>query len=458
MASRYRIKNHIEYDDKAYYDIIRALNSMDGSSATSICSSIESSISSFPDSYSSSSVSSVKSSIEGHVSLVKALSQTINYSVLAYQASDKELTNDINILIDSLFEEDNKEISDLIWQEIKGNVDDFDGALGYKEEADFSKLGDYFKVQSIIEKVLKNFDSEKFNINKDTAREELLYVYRVRGRDELEYLIMALQNNCPDNYFEYNFNPQPQNEGDGHYNYDGKIIKDYQTNSEFININGVEFEFAQVLPKDCTSLELLAYNFAKANVINTMRTFPEPFLAAAIQKNNVVVLTCSPDTQANKDRWGGYYCGSNFTSPQDGTVVIDVHGSFHSNDYYTRDAVIHEFAHKFDDILNGLGKFDNRILGCNYTDGKKEWELLYDAYSSVIPDIIPHGYTKEGFEAIGEGKISEFFAESIVAYFLDPSKVWNLCPDLYRELVKIFGYDCCGAYKFNIDDVISGNR
>ncbi len=314
-----------------------------------------------------------------------------------------------------------------------------------------TKAASYYEIRKFQER----FDYDRFGLDKDKVKKQLLYIYDERGYDVMKTVMYALLNNCPDNYEDYDFHPGRQIETNGHYDYNADTIRNYKTNSEIININGVDFDFAQVLPKDCTDVELLAYNFCKANVINTMRTFPKKYLEAAAEKNRVVVLTCAKDAMDyNKDSWAGYYTPHNWTKPEDGDVVINAFLSFRSNTYYTRDAVIHEFGHKLDDILDGHGKWDTRLNGWQMTDNSKEWGEYYEKYKGVLPDIVDGSYTEQGFEEAGSPK-AEFFAEAMVAYFLEPDELEKLCPEVYEAITNLLGEDCCGAYSNGIDDVIN---
>lgn len=452
----YSLINHIEYDEDAYNKILSTLNSIDGNEINGTCSNIENTISSFPDSYSEGLVSGVKSNINGHVDLIKSLSEMTNYSMLAYQACDDELCDILHTLVDSIFNDVNDFYSVAFKENIKNTIERNDGILEYKKDTEFKTLSEKVGEIVVVSDFILEYHPERFGISKLQMYDDLIYIRDNRDINEMNLVMYALKNNCPDNFSDYDFNPEILWEGIGHYDFDGANIRNYKTNSEFFIINGHKLEIAQVLPKDCTSIELLAYNFTKANVINTIRTFPEEYLDAAVQKNNVIVLTCDKNSQDHGGSWGGYYCGKNFAWPEDGSVVINAHGSFYNINYYTVDAVIHEFGHKYDDILNGMGKFDNGITDIYMTDKSEKWNDLYKEYKGILPDIVEGCYTEEGFENSNNPR-TEFFAESMVAYFLNPAELKRLCPEVYDEITSIMGHDYGGAYINNIDSVIESN-
>ena len=449
----YSLVNHIEYGDEEYEKILKTLNSIDNIKIYDACSNIENVVSSFPDSYSDSLVSSIGNNINSHVDLIKALSEMTNFSVLAYQTCDDKLCEILFTLVDSIFGDVNDFYSTVFKATINYDLENNKGILEYREDTNFSTISK--KVSRIVEisDFIMEYNPERFGISKLEMYTNLNYIYDKRGEKEMDFIVHALKNNCPDNFFIYSFNPGPLWERNGHYDFDSTGVKKYQTNSEFFMINGHELEIVQVLPSDCTSTELLAYNFAKANIINTIRTFPEEYMNAADQKNNAVILTCDRNSQTfNDDSWGGYYCPLNFLAPEDGTVVIDAHGSLYDNDYYTIDVITHEFGHKYDDILNGMGKFDiseSRSM----TDKSKKWKSLYKEYKGILPDIVEGGYTEKLFEDSVAPR-AEFFAESMVAYFLKPDELKSLCPEVYSEITDIMGHDYGGAYVNGIGDVI----
>lgn len=137
--------NHIEYDEEAYNTILNSLNNIGSSHKgkfNNLCSNISSAVNSFPDKYSSGSIDDMGSSIEGHIDLMSSLSEMTNYSLLAYQACDNALKDNLNYLIDALFDE--KELANDFKKSISYTIEDRDndGILEYKLDTDFSSVSD----------------------------------------------------------------------------------------------------------------------------------------------------------------------------------------------------------------------------------------------------------------------------------------------------------------------------
>ena len=127
-------------------------------------------------------------------------------------------------------------------------------------------------------RLIKKFDYEKFGFTYECLMQNFEYIYEKHGYDGLFLVVVALTKHCPDNFFDYNFNPLDEPKPDWFYDYNDALITDYQINSENISIKGYWFDIAQVLPKNCTPLERLAFDFLKANVINTMHSLPDNYL------------------------------------------------------------------------------------------------------------------------------------------------------------------------------------
>ena len=123
--------------------------------------------------------------------------------------------------------------------------------LCYSKDDKLSSFCQKRNFVNYVESYFKNFKPETFGMDKDTVINDLLLVYDKRGANEAYSIIHALENNCPNNYQEYSFNPVNQLHDNNHYDF-SKNISNYQTNSEIININGYDYEITQVLPKDCT--------------------------------------------------------------------------------------------------------------------------------------------------------------------------------------------------------------
>ncbi len=305
------------------------------------------------------------------------------------------------------------------------------------------KLTNYCQKQNFAEyatSFFRKFNPEDYGLNKDTVINDLLYVYDKRGSREAYAIMRALENNAPANYNEYHFNPTSQLNDNSYYDYNSKTISNYQTNSEVININGYKYEIAQVLPKDCTKTELLAYNYGKANVINTMRTLPDKYLELCSKGNsNVITLTCDKLAMNNSGNWSGYYKPSAFFNNKTNMITVDIHGSFNDNTFYTQDTIIHEMGHKFDDMMYDKNIIDWILGRTTYTDSSDNWDNLYHKYGNVLSAINLGGY--ESYP-----NVNEFFGDATVAYFKDPEIVKSLCPEVYQSISKMLDGEYGSSY------------
>lgn len=318
--------------------------------------------------------------------------------------------------------------------------------------SDDEELSKYCQRQNFINNYssyLKGFDASKFGLDKETIERELLYIYDKRGANEAYSVMRALANNCPSNYFEYDFNPKSQMHPNEYYDYNKKTIGNYITNSEIISINGYKYEFAQVLPKDCTNLERLAYNFAKANTINTMRTLPNKFLDYCTRGNsNAIILTCNTDAMNNGGSWSGYYKSSSLFSSNSNMVIIDARGTFNYNDYYTQNTVIHELGHKFDDMMGNKSFIDKLFGRVNYTGTHSEWQNAYKKYKDVLASINEGGY--ESYP-----NVNEFFSDANVAYYKNPETLRTLCPEAYNLISNMIGGEYGYSYSEKIANILA---
>ena len=314
------------------------------------------------------------------------------------------------------------------------------------------ELSNYCKRQNFINNYktyINGFDYEKHGFTKEQVEKELIYIYDKRGPNEAYSVMRALVNNEPKNYSEYNFNPKKQINSDSYYDYNSKTIDNYMTNSEMIDINGYTYEFAQVLPKDCTNVEYLAYNFAKANTINTMRTLPNKYLELCTKGNsNAIVLTSNTEAMNNNGNWSGYYKASSLFRKSTNMIVIDANGSFNNNEYYTQNTIIHEMAHKFDDMMYSKNIIDKLFGKTNYTETTSEWQSAYKKYKDVLNSINTNGY--EDYP-----NVNEFFGDATVAYFKDPQATKALCPEVYNLINKMLDGEYGYSYSDKINEVLN---
>lgn len=310
-----------------------------------------------------------------------------------------------------------------------------------------NKLTNYCQKKNFIEyfqRYFHSFNPADFGLDNDAFTNELLEIYDKRGPSEAYAIIHALENNQPKNYHEYSFNPGKQIHSNDYYDFNSKTINNYQTNSEIININGYNYEILQVLPKDCNNVERIAYNFGKANIINTMRTLPDKFLELCSKGNtNIITLTCNRDTMNNNANWSGYYKPTAFFGNDNNNITIDIHGSFNDNVFYTQDTLIHEMGHKFDDIIKSKSIIDWLFGTTSYTRSNSEWTNAYQKYNEVLNSINLSGYVEYP-------NVNEFYGDATVAYFKKPKMLKALCPEVYDLMNKMLD----GEYGYSYSEKI----
>jgi hypothetical protein len=324
----------------------------------------------------------------------------------------------------------------------KSKLDSID--LCYSKD---DKLSNYCQKKNFIEyakEYFQEFRPEEFGLDKDSVINDLVEVYDRRGANEAYAVMHALENNAPVNYHEYNFNPTSQINSNNYYDFNKNTINNYQTNSEMINVNGYDYEIAQVLPKDCTKTEMLAYNFGKANIINTMRTLPDKYLELCSKgNNNTITLTASRDAMNNNANWSGYYKPSSLFGKNTNNITVDIHGSFTDNVFYTQDTLIHEMGHKFDDMSQSKSIIDWIFGTTSYTRSNSEWTDAYKKYNNVLNSINNGGYTTYP-------NVNEFFGDAAVAYFKNPDEIKALCPEVYSLMNKMLD----GEYGYSYNEKI----
>lgn len=324
----------------------------------------------------------------------------------------------------------------------KGKLDSIE--LCYSKD---DKLTNYCQKQNFIvyaNRYFNNFKPEEFGMDHDTFINQLVEVYDRRGANEAYAVMRALENNQPSNYHDYHFNPTNQINDNSHYDFNKNTINNYQTNSEIVNVNGYDYEIVQVLPKDINKVEEIAYNFGKANVINTMRTLPNKYLELCSKGNtNAITLTCNREAMNNTGNWSGYYKPSTLFSSKTNNITIDIHGSFTDNSFYTQDTLIHEMGHKFDDMSHEKNIIDWIFGNTSYTKSSDSWTEAYNKYGNVLNSINSGGY-------IEYPNVSEFFGDATVAYFKNPETVKAMCPEVYNLMNKMLD----GEYGYSYDERI----
>lgn len=163
----YSMRNHIEYDEEAYNKVLNSLNEINGNNIDGTISSVENSISSFPDVYSSGRIVNVKENIKSHINLIESLKEMTNYSLLAYQTCDDSLKDGLKLLIDSLFNENDKYLGDKFKSIVNPTIEDRDkdNILEYKATTNFKMLSE----SAIVDKVYTDKDGNKFYLNKNNV-------------------------------------------------------------------------------------------------------------------------------------------------------------------------------------------------------------------------------------------------------------------------------------------------
>lgn len=231
--------HHIEYDEEAYDNILATLNNIGDSyksTISSACSDIASSINEFPDKYSGSGIEGVESNTVGHIDLIKSLSEMTNYSLLAYQTCDEDLRDGLFLLVDSLFDDNDKELANSFKNIINSSIEDRDGdkVLEYKANTDFK----YLSNNAIVFEIYSDYDNNKWYLNK------IGQVLNVEGNDikinyggetfnlefnENGYAIIKDSNGNPLNIFgDYNLDSKQfgGNQGDLSRSYSNRYVID----------------------------------------------------------------------------------------------------------------------------------------------------------------------------------------------------------------------------------------
>ncbi len=415
--------NHIEYNREAYRDLMNSIDRIveEGkeklesyvSSIGNICSGMRPYC--YP--YGKESIDSTMNLFED----IENLNIKINYSLLAYDACDVELKDDVDKhLVDTLFDCFSADLVKRHEDILSGSVRYENGRafLEYSASANFKQLeGSYQNLMEIdkdltekannIKNLYENIDARISNMSNQDIKTDLYYILDHRGKADFDSIYYTIENMCPENYQYYHLEPVNKARDSANYDYNRYTIGDYQTNSDFITITSVSqfketfhftYEIAQVLPKDCTSIENLAYDIIKTNVINCLRSQPHNALEYIDKKNNnLIVLTCDPKSQ-NQDFKIGYYCENVSYPATSHPVVIDAHQVMNEvmrignqkkqeNYYYYQN----DFSLSPNDYILDL---TTRYLAYNYVDDVfKCWELKKrpdekDAYYAIYTDAI----------------------------------------------------------------------
>ena len=351
----YSGNGHIQYDAEAYETLIQLLTNMVEENTANVESDIipiaEIMNSMKPTSYSkdNNEIEKIKEAIFTQIKELDDLSIKINYSILAYNACDTSLKQDIDKhLVDSLFDCFNpylvKEMESILYENVHYKDYCKNNILVYNNDANLNILEERYKELIALDKDItdkaetikdkyNDVDSRISNMSEQDIKTDLYNILDRRGQEELDKIYYTIENICPTNYCCFNLTPVEQSNGYIYYDINGNVIGDYQINSDYIlipcksNCENVDmyYEITQILPKDCTTIENFAYDIIKVEVINDLLAQPSYIRDSMYQKQNVIVLTCDPKTQnvdfdlAYSGKFGNMYNASNLT-------VINVDG------------------------------------------------------------------------------------------------------------------------------------
>ena len=436
--------NHIEFDEYTYNKIMTNLINLNESSEANInssCASIQSIINSFYDHYSGGDIDSIKENISTYLNCINELSENINYSILAYSACDKELIDKANYIIDELFNNDEK-LESRFKSIINDSIEDSNNndIYTFKENTDFNKLsnelGEFSENYKTVKEVVDKYDYNRFCVNKGQMTDDLYLILTQIGTDYFNRVVNGLAN-MPKNYDKLVFETTKFEGNYSDYDINEKYLEYSDINTEKIPIHGKKIEFVQVLPKGCTATEELVYNFAKANVINTITSLPDSFANVVLNNNNPIVLTYNPLTQIHSDFSNGYYIqNNNSDSSNKNSVpfVFNVQQSLTKNETLTNYDVIYTMAKKFAEVKDCV-KIDNDkrvvIMAAKYSiDPRVRWQLLCDTRGESV-----HNY----------------FANMVATYFTDSKII------LPKRHIQYDFFSADVSVKQMIDDILGGD-
>ncbi len=147
--------NHIDYDKEKYDKILKSLVKECDKYLKGIdtrFNDVKKTIREYPEEFLT-TVTKINKKVNEDIKLLDTLKEHINYSLLAYQACDNSLKDNLNGLIDALFEgEDSnavKKFKSIIEQHVESRNND--NIIEYKLDTDFSKLSKKLPVQQVVD-------------------------------------------------------------------------------------------------------------------------------------------------------------------------------------------------------------------------------------------------------------------------------------------------------------------
>jgi hypothetical protein len=175
-STYYRI-NHIEYDEEEYENIMKGMVSLHDDYSSIIknnCNSCESIINSFPDKYNG-NIDGINTNIQSVLENINTVKESINYSLLAYSACDKEMEEATHLLIDDLFDDNEKRLANVFKKNIQNFVSENDNILKYKKDTNFEYVfNNLIPIKQIVDangnEYYYNLDDKLISVNGDNPK------------------------------------------------------------------------------------------------------------------------------------------------------------------------------------------------------------------------------------------------------------------------------------------------
>ncbi len=148
--------NHIEFDEETYNEIMHGLDSISLEYPVKIsnkCKSCLDIINSFEDKFSPAGLASINNNSLASLKTIDELKESINYSLLAYQACDKENEEQLEILVDELFDESEAKLATIFKKNINEWIIDYDndGIKEYIGDTNFDDIYYLFPFESYVD-------------------------------------------------------------------------------------------------------------------------------------------------------------------------------------------------------------------------------------------------------------------------------------------------------------------
>ena len=384
-----------------------------------------------------------------------------------YKKAEEEVKNDIEVKIpsvsnlwinplQSVFPKIGEAVSNMIkgFEESTETMREY-AKYGYRESGTTITYGEAKKWKSDVENAKKllfagdavwESMSDVDGTPLDNYAYDYIYLKDSRGAVTAAKYYNGVRNSYVDGYYrEYSSQINVPVSKDVDYDkadIDINNAANYNIGVKNYNINGHDYNFALVLPNDATNFEQLYYNICECNVLGTISSMPPVMInAGASGSSNYVTITTDPNAMNYKGDYGGYYLDfSNGSSKNSkNMVVINANEGFTIGSAATTDNVLHEFAHKFDDMIQN-GNVETGTRKNFFTEDSTKWNEYYQKCKDDITEIHFSGYSKEGLP-----DVQEFFAESVTAYLLKPDELKLTSMELYDSISNLLGSDYGGS-------------